>query len=291
MPSALGPWLIERRGVRIALVAVLLPLFGVMSAAIVVAIALVKGWRTGLIDSLIALIVVLALATMSGTAGWQVLLSGASTWGVALLMGGLMGVFGSLTLAIQVVIALCCVAVLGFALLVSDPVGFWGPILQVIVAQMQAISVELTNEAAIMGLVPFMSGLFVAGTIVSSIAALLLGCWLAGGATSVDYRGQFLGMRLGYVIGGIAAVAGIGSLLGLQPLAGNVLLVAAVGFLFQGIAVVHWHVATRRLSWFLLIPVYLPALMGPGFLVMLLFLFAAVGFIDNWYGLRRAKTI
>jgi len=31
-------------------------------------------------------------------------------------------------------------------------------------------------------------------------------------------------------------------------------------------------------------------LMGASLLIMALFLFAAVGFIDNWYGLRRAKT-
>ena len=39
-----------------------------------------------------------------------------------------------------------------------------------------------------------------------------------------------------------------------------------------------------------LVPVYLPFLMGPSITVMALFLLATVGFIDNWYGLRRVDS-
>jgi len=291
MRSAFGSWLIERRIARVALVAALLPFFGIISAAIVVCVATVKGWRESLVDCLIALIIVLGLTAATGDGVPQVLFSCVSTWGIALLMGGMTGVYGSLTLAIQVIVMLCCIAILGFAVIVDDPAGFWGPILQVIAGQMQELGVELTATNAIMDLVPIMSGLFVAGTIASSIVALLLGCWWAGGARGVSFRDLFLGLRLGYVIGGIAAVAGVGSLLGIQPLAGNLLLVAGTGFVFQGLAVVHWHAVRRRLPWFMLIPVYMPLFMGASLLIMALFLFAAVGFIDNWYGLRRAKTI
>jgi hypothetical protein len=290
MRSAFGSWLIERRIARVALVAALLPLFGIVSAAIVVCVSMVKGWREGLFDCLIALALLLGLTAISGDGVPQVLFSGVSTWGVALLMGGLTGVYGSLTLAIQAIVMLGCLAVMGFTVIVGDPVGFWGPLLQAIAGQMQGFGIELADPNAIMDLVPIMIGLFAAGTIASSIAALLLGCWWAGGARGAGFRDLFLGMRLGYVIGAIAAVAGIGSLLGFQPLAGNLLLVAGTGFLFQGLAVVHWHAARRKLPWFMLIPVYLPLLMGSSLFVMALLLFATVGFIDNWYGLRRAKT-
>lgn len=291
MRSVFGSWLIERRIARVALIAALLPFFGIVSAAIIVCVAIVKGWREALIDCLIALGILVGLTSMSGEGVQQVLFSGISTWGIALLMGGLTGVYGSLTLAIQAIVMLCCIAIMGFAVIVDDPAGFWGPILQMIAGQMQGFGIELADSNAIMDLVPIMIGLFAAGTIASSIVALLLGCWWAGGARGAEFRDLFLGMRLGYVIGGIAAVAGIGSLLGFQPLAGNLLLVAGTGFLFQGLAVVHWHAARRRLPWFMLIPVYLPLLMGSSLFVMALLLFAAVGFIDNWYGLRRAKTI
>jgi len=289
MRSAFGSWVIERRVARVVLIALMLPLFGIISAAIVVCVAMVKGWREGFIDCLVALVLVLGLTAVTGDGLPQVLFSCISTWGIALLMGGLTGVYGSLTLAIQVVVALCCVAILGFAVIVDDPIGFWEPILRTITEQMQQFGVELTDPNAIMGFAPVMSGLFAAGTIASSIAALLLGCWWAGGARGVTFRDLFIGLRLGTVIGGIAAVAGIGSLLGVQPLAGNLLLVAGVGFLFQGLAVVHWYVAKRKLPWFVLIPVYLPLFMGASLLFMALFLFAAVGFIDNWYSLRRAQ--
>ena len=291
MHSAFGSWLVERRLVRVALIAALLPFFGVISAAIVVCVAIVKGWRESLADCLLALIVVLGLTALTGEGLPQVLFSCVSTWGIALLMGGLTGVYGVLSLAIQVLVVLCSIGIIGFAAVVDDPLGFWEPILLIIVEQMQALQIELTDPNAIMALAPIMSGLFVAGTIASSIVALLLGCWWAGGARGVTFRELFLGLRLGYVIGGIAAVAGVGSLLGVQPLAGNLLLVAGIGFLFQGLAVVHWHVVRRKLPWVVWIPVYLPLFMGPSILIMALFVFAAVGFIDNWYGLRRAKTI
>lgn len=290
MRSAFGSWLIEHRVARVGLVAALLPLFGVLSAAIVVCVAIARGWRESLGDCLIALFIVLGLTLMAGDGAPQVLLSGVLTWGIALLMGGLIGVTGSMTLAIQVAIILCCIAIFGFAILVDDPLGFWEPILRVIAAQMQQLGVELADPNAIMGLAPIMSGLFVAGTIASAVLALLLGCWWAGGARQSSFQDLFLGLRLGYVIGGIAVVAGGAALLGM-PLAGNLLLVAGVGFLFQGLAVVHWHVARRGLPWLVLVPVYLPLFMGASPFVMALFLFAAVGFIDNWFGLRRAKTI
>ncbi|RLA29779.1 MAG: hypothetical protein DRR11_14820 [Gammaproteobacteria bacterium] len=291
MRSAFGAWLVERRLVRIALIAVLLPLFGVISAAVVVCVTVVKGWRESLADCLVALVLVVGLTVMAGEGLPQILFSSVSTWGIAVLMGGLTGIYGVLTLAVQVFVLLCCIAIIGFAVLVDDPLGFWQPILSLIVEQMQLLQVEFTDPNAIMALAPIMSGLFVAGMVASSIVALLLGCWWAGGAKGVSFRELFIGLRFGYVIGGIAAVAGVGSLLGFQPLAGNLLLVAGIGFLFQGLAVVHWHVVRRGLPGVVLIPVYLPLFMGPSILILALFLFAAIGFIDNWYGLRRAKII
>jgi hypothetical protein len=291
MRSAFGSWVIERRLVRIALIAVLLPLFGVISAAVVVCVTVVKGWRESLADCLVALLLVVGLTVMAGEGLPQILFSGVSTWGIAVLMGGLTAIYGVLTLAVQVFVLLCCIAIIGFAVLVDDPLSFWQPILSLIVEQMQLLQIELTDPSAIMALAPIMSGLFVAGMVASSIVALLLGCWWAGGAKGVSFRELFIGLRFGYVIGGIAAVAGVGSLLGFQPLAGNLLLVAGIGFLFQGLAVVHWHVVRRGLPGVVLIPVYLPLFMGPSILILALFLFAAIGFIDNWYGLRRAKII
>ena len=103
MRSAIGAWLIERRIARVALIATLLPLFGVIRAAIVVCVAIHKGWRESLLDCLIALVLVLGLTVMVGDGVAQVLFSSVSTWGIALLMGGLTGLYGSLILTIQAI--------------------------------------------------------------------------------------------------------------------------------------------------------------------------------------------
>ncbi len=291
MRSAFGSWIVQHRIARVSLIAALLPLFGVISAAIVVCVAISKGWREGLADCLIALVIVLGLTVLTGDGAPQVLFSSVSTWGIALLMGGLTGLTASLTLAVQVVIVLCCIAIIGFTIVVDDPTAFWEPILRLIAKEMQELGVELADVNAIMDLAPIMSGLFVAGTIASSFIALLLGSWWSGGVRNRSFQDLFLSLRLGYVIGGIAAVAGVAALLGVQPLAGNLLLVAGVGFLFQGLAVVHWQIARRGLPWVVLIAVYLPLFMGTSIMVLALFFLAGVGFIDNWYGLRRAQTI
>ncbi|MDH3978033.1 MAG: hypothetical protein OEU86_05915 [Gammaproteobacteria bacterium] len=290
MRSAFGAWLIRQRIARVALTAALLPLFGLFSAAIVVCTAAVKGWREAGIDCAIALSLLLAITGFSGEPPQSLLFSAASTWGLALLMGGLAGQYGSLTLPIQALIMVSSLALTLFSAAVSDVQAFWAPILTGMADQLQQVGIELTDVDAIVAMAPIMSGLFAAGTVASSIAALMLGCWWAGGAKGQPFGDLFINLRLGYVIGILAALAGLGALLNLQPLSGNLLLIAGTGFWFQGLAVVHWHVVKRQLPRVLLILVYLPLFMGASLVVMALFLFAAVGFIDNWYGLRRANT-
>lgn len=290
MRSAFGAWLLRQRIARVALIAALLPLFGFFSAAIVVCTAAVKGWREASTDCAMALGVLLALTVFSGEAPSGLLLSALSTWGFALLMGGLAGQYGSFTLPIQALLIFCCAAVALFSLLVSDVEAFWAPILTNLLEQIRTMGVELADADAIISLAPVMSGIFAAGTAASAIVALLLGGWWANEIKGRKYGELFISLRLGYVIGLIAALAGLGALFGLQPLSGNVLFIVGTGFWFQGLAVVHWHVAIRQLPWIILIPVYLPLFMGASLMIMALFLFAAVGFVDNWYGLRRANT-
>ena len=287
MRSAFGNWLIERRIARVALIAALLPIFGVLSAAIVVCVAVVKGWRVGLTDCGIALALLTGLTLLAGQVPTQALFSGVSTWGVALLLGGITGIYGSLTLAVQALVILFCIAVFGFAVITGDTAAFWQPFLQTLNEQIVAMGIELAQPDALFELAPIMTGLFAAGTIISSIMALLLGCWWAGGARSRSAGELFIEFRLGYVIGGIAVLAGIAGLFGLQPLAQNLLLTAGIGFLFQGLAVLHWHAARRQWPWYALIPFYLPFLLGPSFFVLAMLMYTAVGFFDNWFGLRR----
>jgi len=287
--SGFGQWLVAHRAARVGLIAGLLPLpvTSVLSAALVVTVTIAKGWRVAATDCLLAL-VVLGLVTIFVDGAWQqVALSGISTWAAAMFLGALTGAFGSLTLSLQALVMVGVLGLGGFAAIVDDPTAFWESILASFAEQMSQLGMPLADPGAVLELAPFMSGLVASSIVMSSTLALLLGTWWAGGARGTGFRALFVEIRLGYVVGGVAALAGLAALFGMGQVAGNVLLVLGIGFVFQGLAVVHWLVAARGLPWVFFIPVYLPLFLGASLLVLTLFVLATIGFIDNWYGLRK----
>ena len=292
MRSGFGGWLIAHRGARIGLIAGLLPLplTSVLSAAIVVAVAVARGWREAVADCVIALLVLGVVLLIAGGAWGQVLPSALSTWLIAVLLGALTGTYGSLTLTLQVLLVVALTGMVVFVLVVGDPIAFWERVLADFVAQMSEMGIEFTQPDAILGFAPFMNGLVAASVVSSSMLALLLGAWWAAAAGGPAFREMFARIRLGYVLGAVAVLAGIAALFLPVYLAGNALLVLGVGFVFQGLAVVHWLVNDRGLSPMIFIAVYLPFFLGASITLVALFVLASVGFVDNWYGLRRAVT-
>ena len=265
-----------------------LPITSVLSAAMVVTVTIAKGWRVAATDCLLAFAVLGLVTILAGGAWQQAALSGISTWAAAMLLGALTGAFGSLTLSLQALMMVGVLALGGFTLVVDDPTAFWESILVKFAEQMSELGMPLAEPEALLGLAPIMSGLVASSIVMSSTLALLIGTWWAGGARGTDFRAMFVDIRLGYVVGGISVLAGGAALLGMGQFSGSVLLVLGIGFVFQGLAVVHWLMAARNLPWVFLIPVYVPLFLGASILVITLLMLAAIGFVDNWYDLRRA---
>jgi len=265
-----------------------MPLTSVLSAALVVAVAIARGWRDAALDCLIALLVLVVVTFVAGGLWSQFAASGVTTWIAAIFVGALTGAYGSLTLTLQALLVLGLLGLAAFMLVTGDPVAFWEPVLTDLTSQMGELGVQFSEPDALLQLAPMMSGLLAASIVTSSTLALFMGAWWAAGSGGPPFRAMFVSIRLGYILGGVALLAGIAAPFLPGGLAGNMLLVLGVGFVFQGLAVVHWLVGARGLPWMLLIPVYLPFFMGASIAVMALFLLATVGFVDNWYGLRRA---
>jgi hypothetical protein len=287
--KSFGGWLANRRASRVGLIAGFLPLglLGILSAAIVVTVAELKGWREAAIDCLIALAMLALLMMLLGGDWAQLAATGASAWVAAIALGVLTGAYASLTLSLQAILVFAMFGVIGFALIVGDPIVFWQKFLGGVIADLEQFGIEFAEPDALLALAPMMTGIVAASGISSSILALLLGSWWASRATGPDFKSMFLQIRLGYVIGIITLLASLAALLGLGFVAANLLMVLGVGFVFQGLSIVHWHAAARGWPGIYLIPVYLPFFMGGGFVVATLFLLAAIGFVDNWFGLRR----
>jgi hypothetical protein len=292
MHSGIGAWLAKKRAPRVALIAGLMPigLMGIFSAAIVVSIANLKGWREAAMDCLIALGILSVIVLVVGAEPAQVLVGAAATWIVAVMLGGLTGTYASLTISIQAITVIAVLGLVIFALVVPDTAAFWEEFLTDFIEQIAGLGVQVADIGPLLSLAPVMSGMMAASAIISSLLALLLGSWWASSAGGPDFREMFLQLRLGVVIGAVAALSGIASVFGMGPEAGNLLLVLSTGFVFQGFAVMHWQVVRRGWPWPFLLLAYVPFLMGPSLAVAALFVVAALGFVDNWYGLRRTST-
>jgi len=258
-----------------------LPFLGILSAAAVVMAAYLHGPRGALIDCAIALLLVGLLATVSGTDPLLLVLSAASTWLVWVGLGSLAGRSRSLTLAVQFTVVLTLAAMLLFLLVSADPAVFWRTVLEQVYADLNeqgfVIAADIEDQARLM------TGVVFAAVFGGLVLPLLFGIAWGCRVQEQDFGAQLRGLQLGYVIGGLAAVAGLLALFELET--HGVLLVFGAAFALQGVAVLTWW--ARRLKWPQLWWLGL-CLVGivPTALVLELTLLAAVGFVDNWYGLR-----
>ncbi len=280
--------LAERRFFRLALIAgsALLGLPG-LGSAILSFVAILKGWQTGLVDLSIALLVFMGLASLAGLPLTLVTAGVALSWGLALFLGVLTGRYRSLVLPVQVLLVIALLAALLFTLWVDDPVAFWQAYFQTVTTQMNELGLPASDPTVLAGLAPQMTGIAGAGAVMSAILTLVVGAWWAARVGATALAEMFLPLKLGYVVGLLAAVIGIAAVFPIGDLPANLLMILAAGFAAQGLAVIHWQARARAWPWTIFLPVYLPLILGPSVLAVGVFCLAAVGFVDNWYSLRR----
>jgi len=238
------------------------------------------GAKEALNDCLLALALLTGIAIVAGGDASMLMLSAGLSWALWLLLGGLVRKTGSLTLAVQATVMLA-LAGLGLMLaLLDDPVAYWTEMLTTIYADYDIDVPADLNEQAVL-----MSGVVAAASMMGAIISLLLGSSWASNVGSGTYREQFRRLRMGYFLGGLAALTGVAELFGVD-LAG-LLLVFGAAFMFQGISVVAWWGNLLRWprGWWIGLCV-LPIL-SPVFFVVVGMVFATLGFVDNWYGLRK----
>jgi len=260
-----------------------LPFFGLVSSGIVAMNAQLRGGYDALADCALALMLLAVMAGFVGLDFGLVMGAAALSWLIMAGLGNIVAATRSMTLAIQASVVLALLALLGLELIIGDPVRFWSPILEQAYADLAAqgvdIQVDIASQAKITG------AALVAGTLIGTLLSLLLGSAWAR-AVKPDLAVQpFAELRLGYVIGGLAALSGLGVMFDWSS--AGALLVFGTAFMFQGIAVLAWWAG--RFNWpagwwlgLLAVAVLLPQMF-----VLLIMVLATVGFVDNWYGLRR----
>jgi len=286
----LAKWLQGQRIRRVAFIAGLfpLPVLGLLSAAAVVMTAQLNGFRNALFDCIAALGLVAAISWAAGMDVPLVVTSAVISWSVWLVLGEALHRTGSLTLAAQAAVVMALTALLLANVIVDDPVGYWAAVLDAVYQDLsdQGVAVEADVELQ----AGMMTGLIVTGSLIGSLFALLLGNSWARSVTAGEgpAPSQFDELKLGYVIGGLAAIAGLLRFAGIDT--GGALLIFGAAFTFQGVAVLVWW--SRKLGfprgWWLglcILAILLPTALYAGLL-----LFAVLGFVDNWYSLRISQA-
>lgn len=287
-------WLVARpHNAVLALAAtLLLPLLQLLSGVILVALVLRQGARTAVVEAIVAggLLSIVSLVVNAPVA--EVIAAVLTIWLPMLLLAVLMQTTRSLTMTMQVSVIVAVLIVIGFHVVVSDPLEFWRTVLAAM-AQLwtelgmpEQAEILMSEQASLAGQ---MTMLVVFSTWSLYAMVFLFGYMLyAQSSGEIRLFGRFRDLNFGRVIAVAMALVSV------LALATGVLSIQNVAFLLfaifwlQGLAVVHWLHAEGYVPVFGLIAVY--ALM-PILHVMLLMALAVVGYTDVWFRYRRAKKV
>jgi hypothetical protein len=281
--KALVEWVLARRTRLVLLAVVTAPLLSVVSAAL---IALETARRGTLAGGVAGAGVVAGLALLAGAsrADMGVLLAVGLVCAVGgLAAGGLIKRAGNFVLAFQAAMLLCLGLVVLMSVLRVDARLFLEPTLRELVALLPAGTpadeVELVKQRT--------AGLLL-GTLVflQVVGSVLLGYWwMTVAAGQRRFGHEFRQLRLGRVLGTVATALIASGLVFDVQLVQNLTPLALLGFLLQGIAVLHAWAHWKRWPPGLMAPLYLLLLM-PGLNVAIVLPISMVGLVDQWFDLR-----
>jgi len=291
--QAVAAWLVARPlNAVLALAATLsLSYLSFVSGVVLVLLVLHKGPRRASIDVLIAGGLLVAVGLAAQVSPVTVLAGAAAMWLPAMLLSVILATTRSLTLTAQLSVIIAVAAMIGFFIVVDDPVGFWREILMKFVefwrelglkenadlleSQLDAVAEQMTMVAVLT---------VWAAHIINCVLGYLLYRQLPGETS--DF-GRFRDLNLGRVIAINMALASVVALLSGAIWLQNIAFVMFLVFWLQGLAIVHWLYGEGYLPVFGVVAVYVSM---PFLNVFLLMGLAAIGYIDTWFRLRRARA-
>ena len=191
---------------------------------------------------------------------------------------------GNLVLAYQAAVLVAMVLVAAIWILGFDVRSFFAPAVQELVALLE--SNEMPSEDVALIQERGAAVVLAAAMFWQLVGTLLLGYWWFLLATRQRRFGQeFRRLALGRVLGAIATVLIVLVLALDNELVQNLAPLALLGFVVQGVAVVHAWAHARRLPPALLAPLYV-LLLVPALNVLVVLPLSVVGVVDNWFDLR-----
>jgi hypothetical protein len=265
----------------------LLPFFGIgfaffVPGAVPALLSLARGPRVGAFVALGAS-VLLALAIWSF--GRSVPLGlGYAAWvlGPPLALAWVLRRSGSLALCLQLSVLGGIAMLLALHAAFGDPTLFWSPVVRKLAQDMERLGLLSSVDVAtfVETLARSLWGWITVLTLLLGMCAVFLARWWQSLAAQPGVFGaEFRGLRLGRVLGIVAAVAIGASLLSQRPLVDDLARFLAAAFAMVGLATVHRLRLERGAGMAWLWAVYLLLLFLSPIAMPVL---ASIGFVDNW---------
>ena len=282
--QALAAWLVARpQNAVLGLAAtLLLPAPQLTSGVIMALLVLAQGSRLAVIEAMAAAALLVVVSLLFGVSIASIVTLMAGTWVPVLLLALLLKRTRSLALTMQVTVIAAVVAMVGFYLVVTDPVAFWQPYLTAMADFARQNSLELNTEllnAEVMTVSATLAFwmLYVTG--------LLLGYGLFNRLPGQAGRyGWFRDLSFGRVIASIMAIASLLALVVDVAWMQNIAFVLFVVFWLQGLAIVHWMHAQQMLPVGAVAAIYV---LLPFLQVLLITGLGILGYMDAWFEFRR----
>ncbi len=280
----IASWLVARpqNAVMGLAVTLLLPAPQLTSGVIMALLVLAQGTKLALVEGCIAAAVLLTVSLIFGVSIPSIVTLMAGTWVPVLLLAVMMLGSRSLTLTVQVAVIVAAVALLGFYIVVVDPVAFWQPYMDTMAEIVRQNNLQLNLELLTAEVMTVSAAL--AFWMLYTVG-LLLGYALykrLPGETG-DF-GRFRDLNLGRVIAVMMALTSLLALAFNATWLQNLAFMLFVVFWIQGLSIVHWMHAQGTLPLAALIAVY--ALL-PFLQVLLMTALAVLGYTDAWFDFRR----
>jgi hypothetical protein len=282
--QALAAWLVARpQNAVLGLAAtLLLPAPQLTSGVIMVLLVLAQGTRLAAIEASVAGAILIAVSLVFGVSPASVMTLMAGTWLPVLALAVLLVGSRSLALTVQVSVIVAVLSMVGFYIVVTDPVAFWQPYLTTMMEIARQSNLELNAEllnAEVMTVSATLAFWMLYAT------GLLLGYGLykkLPGETG-EY-GRFRDLSFGRVIAFAMALVSLLAFAVDVAVLQNLAFVMFVVFWFQGLAIVHWMHAEGLLPLTAVVAVYV---LLPFLQVLLVTVLAIVGYMDAWFEFRR----
>lgn len=272
-----------------AMLAVLIPPVGVLSAAAVALVVLVNGVRESLLVVAIALLAVWGLGQFVVSEGTVVAVSALIMWLPMVLLGGLQRWSQYLPWTIEAALLIALVA-LGLQYVVfDDPVVFWSELLLPVIEEIAkggAFEASgTTAESVVADIAKVLPTMLTVGFFLQLVIALFIGRWWQSLLYNPDgFRGEFYSLRLSRILAlAVIPLMLVGIISSEATMLDGVVMLAMTAFALQGLAVAHASLNSMNAGGWLIAVYVLLLFAGPWMLMLLGF----AGYADVWMDFRQ----